>query len=254
MSDSASPYRRPSKVTDEELLAAALEAKNMRELLQSLGIAAYGGNYESIRKRLADLGGIPERFLPRRLRVAPFAACEIDLAKAVASSTTKAEILRSLGYQARPGLYRALNEAIEAAGIETQHLIPRGWSRGLTLPPRTALQDLLRRGSLVQTNYLRQRLLREGVFDHRCDCCGLSEWNGQPIPLELDHIDGDRTNNEIENLRLLCPNCHAQTATYRGRNVGRPHGLREAEAPYSENLRSHASRRLAGILPQPRVA
>lgn len=55
---------------------------------------------------------------------------------------------------------------------------------------------------------------------HRCSCCGNSEWNGKPIPIELEHIDGNSENNEIQNLTLLCPNCHAQTETYKGRNRG----------------------------------
>lgn len=50
---------------------------------------------------------------------------------------------------------------------------------------------------------------------HRCECCGLSEWMGQPITIELEHIDGDNKNNTRENLKLLCPNCHSQTSTWR---------------------------------------
>lgn len=53
-----------------------------------------------------------------------------------------------------------------------------------------------------------------------CSTCGLSEWNGSPITLEVDHIDGDSSNNTLVNLRLLCPNCHSQTETYRNKNKG----------------------------------
>jgi 5-methylcytosine-specific restriction endonuclease McrA len=56
---------------------------------------------------------------------------------------------------------------------------------------------------------------------HKCQICNLSEWMGQQIPIQIDHIDGDPDNNTRENLRLLCPNCHAQTDTYAGKNVGK---------------------------------
>lgn len=56
---------------------------------------------------------------------------------------------------------------------------------------------------------------------HRCEICGLESWQGQPIPLELHHDDGDTDNNSEENLKLLCPNCHAQTPTHRNRNIGK---------------------------------
>lgn len=56
---------------------------------------------------------------------------------------------------------------------------------------------------------------------HRCECCHLETWMGAPIPLELDHVDGDSSNEVKENVRLLCPNCHAQTPTYKARNRGR---------------------------------
>ncbi len=68
---------------------------------------------------------------------------------------------------------------------------------------------------------LRKRLIAEGLKEARCEICKLDEWLGRPIPLQLDHINGDRTDNRLENLRLLCPNCHAQTDTYCGKNIGR---------------------------------
>ncbi len=84
---------------------------------------------------------------------------------------------------------------------------------------RTPLEELLVENKNLQSNKLRRRLLGEGVKDHKCEVCSLSTWNGRPIPLELDHISGDKTDNRLENLRIVCPNCHAQTEHYRGRNM-----------------------------------
>jgi hypothetical protein len=67
---------------------------------------------------------------------------------------------------------------------------------------------------------MRRRLLIE-QRGNRCEVCGFEEWNGKPIPIELDHIDGNSDNNTEANLRLICPNCHAQTETYKGGNKGR---------------------------------
>lgn len=71
-----------------------------------------------------------------------------------------------------------------------------------------------------QSNKLRIRLLEEKVFEHECASCKLTTWLDQPIPLELEHKDGDHTNHLVANLELLCPNCHALTETYRGKNKG----------------------------------
>ena len=83
------------------------------------------------------------------------------------------------------------------------------------------LEDYLSNKYPAQSNHLRQKLIRRGIFDHICDECGCTKWLGKPIPLELEHRDGDHSNNSIENLRLLCPNCHAMTPTYKGRNIPR---------------------------------
>lgn len=68
------------------------------------------------------------------------------------------------------------------------------------------------------THNLKKRLILEELKEHKCEKCLLTEWNNLPIPIELDHIDGNKYNHLWENLRILCPNCHAQTETYRGKN------------------------------------
>ena len=70
-----------------------------------------------------------------------------------------------------------------------------------------------------QTNKLRIRLLKEGIKPKECEVCGITKWNGLELSFELDHIDGDRTNHLLSNLRIICPNCHSQTSTFRGKNI-----------------------------------
>lgn len=69
-----------------------------------------------------------------------------------------------------------------------------------------------------QTFKLKNRLLNEGLFENKCSCCGLDKWLGKTLHCELDHIDGNKYNHKLENLRMLCPNCHSQTETFRSKN------------------------------------
>jgi hypothetical protein len=69
--------------------------------------------------------------------------------------------------------------------------------------------------------HLKRRLLSDGLKEPECEECGIREWRGRPLPLELHHMNGDPLDHRLENLNLLCPNCHSQTDTWGGRNARR---------------------------------
>ena len=124
---------------------------------------------------------------------------------------SKAFIAKELGCK-----QETLNKYLEKMSIEYA-----GNQSGKGQPkrkPKMTLEDYLENSEDIQTNKVRKKILEEGLKPHRCECCGLEEWMGKPIPLELHHKDGDRHHNELENYELLCPNCHAFTDSYRGKN------------------------------------
>ena len=78
------------------------------------------------------------------------------------------------------------------------------------------------KGSFVSAHKLKLKMIRDGMKEHKCELCNITEWMGQKVPIELDHIDGNHYNNELSNLRIVCPNCHAQTDTNSGKNNKKP--------------------------------
>ena len=78
---------------------------------------------------------------------------------------------------------------------------------------------------------IKHRLLKASMLVNQCKLCGLRDWRGQPISMHIDHINGVREDHRLQNLRMLCPNCHSQTETYGGRNVKRRRGLQEPPEP-----------------------
>ena len=70
----------------------------------------------------------------------------------------------------------------------------------------------------MQSDKLKIRLLNEGYLEPKCGICGTAEWEGEEVPLQLDHKNGKHDDNELSNLRVICPNCHAQTPWYRIKN------------------------------------
>jgi Zn finger protein HypA/HybF involved in hydrogenase expression len=142
-----------------------------------------------------------------------------EFKEAVESSFSIAQALTILGVSPKGGNYRVFKKFEKLYGIDTSHFTGQGHLKGKTHNFNTTpLNEILVKDYEYSSNKLRKRLISEGIKEHKCECCGLNEWLGESIPLELDHIDGDHYNNTLENLKILCPNCHAKTPTYRGKN------------------------------------
>lgn len=141
---------------------------------------------------------------------------------AVRQSPSIRQTLHLLGLKEAGGNYRSCQNRIKSMKLDTSHFEGgRSWSKGRKFGHKRKLEVYLNNEMFIQSHDLRLRLLSEGYFKPQCSMCNLSIWLDNPISLELDHIDGDHKNNNLKNLRLLCPNCHATTDTYRGKNVGR---------------------------------
>ena len=126
-----------------------------------------------------------------------------------------AEVHRRLGLKVAGGTQSSLLRHTARLGLDTSHFKGQGWGLGQRKRPdevSAALVPQLRKG--IRVHSLRDRLFASGIKSAQCEECGITEWRGRPAPLQVDHVDGDRLNNEIGNLRILCANCHVQTETW----------------------------------------
>lgn len=94
-------------------------------------------------------------------------------------------------------------------------------TKQLPKPDLILTKDLLVKDASSPRCVIRKRILEENLLEYKCAKCGIYEWNGLPLSLELDHINGINSDNRIENLRFLCPNCHSQTKTYGSKNASK---------------------------------
>ena len=198
-------------------------------VLRELGLAVTSAEHTAIRRRVARLGidashlARPRHFSGRRARWT-----DEELCNAVTDERSVAGVLRRLGLVPAGGNYEQVRRRIRVLGLDISHFTGAAWSRGRTLPARIAdLREVLVVDRLVSSHDLKWRLIRAGLKPTACELCGWAQRapDGR-IPIELDHINGDRTDNRLENLRILCPNCHALQPTHRGLDTRRRRSTR----------------------------
>lgn len=143
-----------------------------------------------------------------------------ELIKAVETSYSYRQILKKIGLKEAGGNYKQIKTYIKELNLNISHFKGRGWNAGLKGigKDRIPLTKILVKNSSFQSHKLKKRLFKEGLKPKHCEICGWAKKTiSGVLPLELDHINGDHKDNRIENLRVLCPNCHSLTPHHRGR-------------------------------------
>lgn len=142
------------------------------------------------------------------------------VAAAIASSASWTEAIDSLGLRRSGNVYAMLKRLSAERCLDIQHMaIGGGRTISANRKASIPLDSVMVAGSSYARGSLKRRLLASGALQNACAVCGGgAHWNGLPLVLHLDHVNGVADDHRIENLRLLCPNCHSQTATYSGKN------------------------------------
>lgn len=148
-----------------------------------------------------------------------------QLKEMISSSRSRLEVIQKLGLSA-PGGYRTVNKYIRLLNLDISHFETQA-ERNKRYGKARRIDDakLFVENSDYDTCALKRRIQRDSLIPYICKKCGQGDvWDGEPLVLQLDHINGCNRDNRLENLRYLCPNCHSQTATYCGRALRRPLG------------------------------
>lgn len=139
---------------------------------------------------------------------------DIELKEMVKNSISYAQVLKKSNMHSKGGAYKTIKNRIMNLGIDVSHFTSKKHGTSINFNKKSLSEILVINSNYASYN-LKRRLIKENLLENKCSECGQPpEWNGKPLTLQLDHINGINNDNRLENLRLLCPNCHTQTETY----------------------------------------
>jgi Zn finger protein HypA/HybF involved in hydrogenase expression len=147
-----------------------------------------------------------------------------EFTTAVKNSFSMAQTLRAIGLQATGANYKLARLRIKKLGVDNSHWTGQHWMKGKTHNRTVSIpleKILVENSDYLWNDLLKKRLVKEKILEYKCYECKLTEWRDKPISLQLEHKNGNNTDNRVDNLTLLCPNCHSQTKTFAGRNQKR---------------------------------
>ena len=217
---SRSPY------THERLSEAVAGSRTLSDALRRLGVDPGSSTRAYLRERMRKLGVDTSHFEREGARWTR----EV-LEPAVAASKSVHEVLRRLGIELVGGHHTNISRRIKAYGLDTSHFAQPsrvGVKQRRRTPQELLVMDESPHARRVPGARLKAAMLANGVAERCAVCATEPTWLDLPLPLEVDHINGSWRDNRLENLRLLCPNCHSATDNYRGRGKGRRTPMRSA--------------------------
>ena len=131
-----------------------------------------------------------------------------------------AELCRRLGLKPEGSNPKTVRKKMDEYQVDYSHFTGQAWRSNQNNPiyKNHYLPELVEHSSL-RSAYVKNLLFKMHLKENKCEICGITEWQGNPIKCELHHINGDHTDNRLENLQILCPNCHSQTDNFRNRKV-----------------------------------
>ena len=202
----------------ENIINIIKNSSSKAEVIESLKLNKNSGySYKTLKKyfRLYDIDISHFTFSKSSYKIE-------DLINAVKNSLTISEVCRKLKIKENGGNFKSINNKIKINKIDISHFTGKAWNTGdrfIHNGIKYSTIDILVENSTYSRYHLKNRLINEGLIEYKCLICdNRGEWLNNKLVLQLDHINGKNDDNRIENLRLLCPNCHSQTSTFSGNN------------------------------------
>lgn len=200
----------PEEISDSELIELANVCNSKKEFCESLGFKS------TTVWRKGPLSDRISKLDIKIIRTPKRKYSDEQILEASKNARSVTEIMRKIGMCPTGYAHNRFKHRLRNLGVDVDSMPGAAWNAGLKSSPKRSTKEYLKLdGPFISTSKLRQKLINDGILKNRCDECDLGpEWNNKPLSMQLEHINGNRRDNRLNNLRILCPNCHTQTPTH----------------------------------------